>query len=61
MSDDDPMGTVTLQLAALPGGTVTQQWFPVETCPGCSNATGQIKLAITRVGGATSSARVERL
>jgi hypothetical protein len=41
---DDPMGCVTIPLKLLEADKPLQQWFPVENCEGCDDATGEIEV-----------------
>ena len=49
LDSDDPMGQVRIPLKSLLGGHVVDKWFPVTTCEGCSNATGEMHVSISVV------------
>jgi hypothetical protein len=46
-SKDDPMGEVSLPIAPLMNGQVSESWHRVANCPGCKNATGELQLRLT--------------
>ena len=44
---DDPMGEVRIPVRDLLNGKVRHEWFKVENCSGCSNASGELKIKIS--------------
>ena len=49
LSANDPMGEVRIPLKSLAGGHVRDQWFDVQNCKGCSDASGQVQLKVSMV------------
>mmetsp|Transcript_56767 Transcript_56767/g.112720 ORF Transcript_56767/g.112720 Transcript_56767/m.112720 type:complete len:378 (+) Transcript_56767:11-1144(+) len=44
---DDPMGAVLLPISALLSGRVIDAWLPVQSVPGCRNATGELHVIVS--------------
>ena len=44
---DDPMGEVLIPVRELLHGKVRDEWFPVQPCSGCSDATGELKIKVS--------------
>ena len=50
LSASDPMGEIKIPLADLLSGRDVDKWYPVENCPGCSKAKGELRVVASFAG-----------